>query len=82
MNEAKLAKNVADMVLNRVGEDPDSELSILARQFLRSCETLTDIAKQKLWEEMPEEDMDNVSWMEGYEECVSRARAALNGVRP
>lgn len=79
MSETKFAENIAGIVLDRPGEDPDSELSTLARQFLRAREALADIAKQKLWAEMPDEDMDNVSWMEGYEGCVLRARAALSG---
>lgn len=40
MSEISFAENIAGIVLNRIGEDPDSELCILARQFLRAREQI------------------------------------------
>ena len=42
MNEHQLAKCIANRVLDQHWEDPDSEISILARQFLGACERRGD----------------------------------------
>jgi hypothetical protein len=52
--------------------------TLLAREE-RLRKALAGIAKQRLWDEMSEEDQENADWTEGYEECVRRARAALGG---
>lgn len=44
MNETEQAIQIANKALDRVGADPDDDLAILARQFLRARETLDKIA--------------------------------------
>lgn len=40
MTEKDEAIKVANRILDRIGADPDDELAVLARQFLRALERL------------------------------------------
>jgi hypothetical protein len=47
MSEVKFAENVAGIVLDRPYADPDSDLSVLARQFLRAREEIARHVQHK-----------------------------------
>jgi hypothetical protein len=40
---------------------------------------LEEIAKQRMSDDMDQEERNNADWMFGYDACVERARAALRG---
>jgi len=75
-NEYRIAEMIANRVLDEPHRDPDEDICILARQLMRAREAINDIAKQKLVFEFDEEEVENADWMEGYESCIRRARAA------
>lgn len=49
--ELQLANRVANTILYRLYADPDSDLSVLARQFLRSREAITAIRSRAIVDE-------------------------------
>jgi hypothetical protein len=58
--------------------DPNAILSLL-KEIAELREALKTIADQRLFEEMTEEDQDDACFSDGYDECVRRARAKLEG---
>jgi len=44
INEKEEAIRTANRILNRIGGNPDDELTVLARQFLRALERLGEYA--------------------------------------
>lgn len=52
-------------------------LSSAQERIARMREALTEIARQKLVNELNDDEHENANYAEGYESCVQRARAAL-----
>lgn len=65
MDEREHAVRLANHVLDRVNADPDDDLAVLARQFLRAREALQQIADQG----------DN-NWTKGLAQTALGAAAA------
>ena len=83
MSEKSIAVKLAERVLNEPNADPDADILILARQFLRSRETIERLEKELVYDPMAdliEANRDQILKM--HEEAVSRINKVLIGGGP